>query len=95
MPDASICTWNLIDQLGNLSLQQTLKNVLSSLYCCFFNMDMDMVSCLYFKIVSRHGWYVDIGALRCVTCDRSLLNMFQEQEVGMSVDLAYDATYHV
>ena len=54
-----------------------------------------MVSCLYFNIVSRHGWYVDIGALRCVTCDMSLLNMFQEKEGGMSVDLGYDVTYHV
>ena len=54
-----------------------------------------MVSCLFFKIVSRLGWYVDIGALRCVTYDRSLLNMFQEQDVDMSVDLGYDATYHV
>ena len=53
-----------------------------------------MVSCLYFRIVSRLGWYVDIGALRCVTYDRSLLNMFQEKEGGMSVDLGYDSTYH-
>ena len=61
----------------------------------FFNMDMAMVSCLYIKIVSRLGWYVDIGALRRVTYDRSLLIMFQEKEGGMSVDLGYDATYHV
>ena len=61
----------------------------------FFNMDMSMVSCLYFKIVSRLGWYVDIGALRNVIYDMSLLNMFQEQEGGMSVDLGYDASYHV
>ena len=54
-----------------------------------------MVSCLYIKIVSRLGWYVDIRALRCVTYDRSLLNMFQEKEGGMSVDLGYDANYHV
>ena len=54
-----------------------------------------MVSCLYFKIVSRLQWYVEIGSLRCVTYDRSLLNMFQEQEEGISVDLGYDATYHV
>ena len=54
-----------------------------------------MVSCLYFKIVSRPGWYVDIGALRCLTYYRSLLNMFQEKQGGMCVDLGYDATYHV
>ena len=54
-----------------------------------------MVPCLYIKIVFRLGWYVDIGALRRVTYDRSLLNMFQEQEEGISVDLGYDATYHV
>ena len=54
-----------------------------------------MVSCLYFKIVSRLGWYVDIGDLRCVTYDRSLLDMFQDKEGGMSVDLGCDATYHV
>ena len=51
-----------------------------------------MVSFLYFNIVYRLGWYVEIGALRRVTCDRSLLNMFQEKEGGMSVDLGYDAT---
>ena len=54
-----------------------------------------MVYLLYFKIVSRLGWYVDIGALRCATYYRSLLNMFQEKEGGMSVDLGYDATYHM
>ena len=54
-----------------------------------------MVSFLYFKIVSRLGWYVDIGALRHVTYDRSLLNMFQEKEGGMSGDLGYDANYNV
>ena len=54
-----------------------------------------MVSCLYFKIVSRIGLYVDIGSLRCVTYDRSLLNMFQEKEGGMSVDPGYDATYYM
>ena len=56
---------------------------------------MAMVSWLYFKIVSRLGWYVDIGALRRVTYGRSLLNMFQEKEGGMSVDLGCDSTYHV
>ena len=61
----------------------------------FFNMDMAMVSCLYFKIVSRVAWYVYIGSFRGVTYDRSLLNMFQEKEGGMSVDLGYDANYHV
>ena len=60
-----------------------------------FNMYMAMVSCLYIKIVSRLGWYVYIGDLRRVTQDRSFLNMFQEQEGGMSVDLGDDATYHV
>ena len=65
------------------------------LHIVFFNMDMAMVSCLYFKIVSRLGWCVDIGSLRSVTYDRSLLNMFLEKEGGMSVDLGYDATYHV
>ena len=65
------------------------------LHIIFFNMDMDMVSCLYFKIMSRLGWYVYIGDLRHVTYDRSLLNMFQEKEGGMSVDFGYDATYHV
>ena len=30
-----------------------------------------------------------------MTYDMSLLNMFQEQEGGMSVDLGYDATYNV
>ena len=54
-----------------------------------------MVFCLYFNIVSRYGWYVDIRALRHVAYDRSLLNMFQEKERGMSVDICYDATYHV
>ena len=54
-----------------------------------------MVSFLYFKIVSILGWYVDIGALICVTYDSSLFNMFQEQEGGMSMDLGDDATYHV
>ena len=49
-----------------------------------------MVSCFYFNIVS-----ILVGALRCVTYDRSLLNMFQEKEGGMSVDFGYDATYHV
>ena len=58
-------------------------------------MDMAIAYFLYFKIVSRLGWYVDIGALRRVTYDRSLLNMFQEKEGGMSVDLGCDATYHV
>ena len=45
--------------------------------------------------MSRLGWYVDIGALRGVTYGRSLLNMFQEKEGGMSVDLGYVANYHV
>ena len=54
-----------------------------------------MVYCLYFKIVSRLGWYVDIGALRRVTYDRSLLEMFQDKEGGMSVDLGDDASYHM
>ena len=35
------------------------------------------------------------GTLRCVTYDRSLLNMFQEKEGGMSVDLGDDASYHM
>ena len=56
---------------------------------------MAMVSWLYFKIVSRIGWYADIGALRRVTYDRSLLDMFQDKEGGMSVDLGDDATYHM
>ena len=56
---------------------------------------MAMLSWLYFKIVCRLGWYGESGALRCVTYDRSLLNIFQEKEGGMSVDLGYDATYHV
>ena len=51
-----------------------------------------MVSFLYCKIMSRLGWYVDIGDLRCITYDRSLLNIFQEKEGGMSVDLGDDAT---
>ena len=68
---------------------------MSSSYCGFFYMDMAMVSCLDFNIVSRLGWYVGIGALRRVTYDRSLLNMFQQQKGGMSVDLCYDATYHM
>ena len=54
-----------------------------------------MLSCLYFKIVSRLGWYVEIGALSCVTHGRSLLKMFQEKEGGMCVDIGYDATYHM
>ena len=54
-----------------------------------------MVSFLYFKIVSIIGQYADIGDLGHVTYDRSLLNMFQEKEGGMSVDLGYDANYHV
>ena len=54
-----------------------------------------MVSFLYFMIVSILVWYVDIGALRHVIYERSLLNMFQEKEGGMCVDLGYDATYHV
>ena len=45
--------------------------------------------------MSRLGWYVDIGDLIHVTYDRSLLNMFQEKEGGMSVDFRYDATYHM
>ena len=56
---------------------------------------MAMVSCLYIKIVSILGWYVEIGALIRVTYDRSLLNMFQEKEGGMCADLGYDANYHV
>ena len=54
-----------------------------------------MVSCLYFKIVSRLQWYVEIGSLRCVAYDRSLLNMLQEKEGGMILDLGYHSTYHV
>ena len=54
-----------------------------------------MVSCLYFKIVSRHGWYVEIGYLICVTYDRSLFNMFEEKEGGRNVDAGDDATYHI
>ena len=54
-----------------------------------------MVSCLYFNIVSRLGWYVNNGALISISYDRSLLNMFQEQEGCMIVDLGYDATYHM
>ena len=68
---------------------------MSSSYCGFFYMDMAMVSCLDFNIVSRLGWYVGIGALRRVTYDRSLLNMFQEEEGGISVDLGYGYLSHV
>ena len=56
---------------------------------------MDMVSYLYFKIPSKLGWHVDIGSLRLVTYDRSLINIFQEKEEGMSVCLGYYASYHV
>ena len=38
----------------------------------------NVLSSSYFMIVSRLGWYVDVGALIRVTYDRSLLNMFQE-----------------
>jgi hypothetical protein len=56
---------------------------------------MAMVSCLSSNIVSSVGWYVDSGASRHMTYDRSLFNRFQEQEGGMSVELGDDATYPV
>jgi hypothetical protein len=45
--------------------------------------------------MSSVGWYVDNGAWRHMTYDKSLFNVFQEQEGGMSVELGDDATYLV
>jgi hypothetical protein len=54
---------------------------------------MALVSCLSSNTMSSVGWYVDNGALRHMTYDRSLFNRIQEQEGGMSVELGDDATY--
>jgi hypothetical protein len=56
-------------------------------------MDMDLISCFSYYIVSSVGWYVENGALRHITYGMSLFIKIQEKEGGMSVDLGDDATY--
>jgi hypothetical protein len=57
--------------------------------------DEELVSIALKGLVSSVGWYVDNGASRHMTYDRSLFNRIQEQEGGMSVELGDDATYPV
>jgi hypothetical protein len=52
-----------------------------------------MVSCLSFNTVSSVGWYVDSGALRHMTYDKTLFSGLWEQEGVTSVELGDDATY--
>jgi hypothetical protein len=54
-----------------------------------------MFSCLFSNTMFSVGWYVDSGALRHMTHDGSLFNVFQEQNGGMNVELGDDATYSV
>jgi hypothetical protein len=54
-----------------------------------------MVFCLSSNIIFSIGWYVNSGASRHMTYDRSLFSRLQEQEGGMSVELGDDATYLV
>ena len=54
-----------------------------------------MVSCLSSDTMSNVGCYVDNGALRHMTYDRSVFSEIQKQEGGMNVELDDDATCSV
>lgn len=56
---------------------------------------MALVPCLSSNTISIVGWYVDSGALRHMTYDRSLFSRIHEQEGGVSVELGDDDTYPV
>jgi hypothetical protein len=45
--------------------------------------------------MSSVGCYVDNGASRHMTYDKTLFGMFQEQEKGMYVKLGDDVTYRM
>jgi hypothetical protein len=52
-----------------------------------------MASSLSSNIIFIIEWYLDNKASRHMTFERSLFNIFQEQEGGMSVELGDNATY--
>ena len=60
-----------------------------------FDTSFSMDSYLSTNIVSSVGWYVDNGASRHMTFNRSLFNKIQEQEGYMTMELGDDATYSV
>jgi hypothetical protein len=52
-----------------------------------------MVAYVASNTKSSVGWYMDSGAPRHMTYDKTLFSKIQEKEGGLSVDLGDDATY--
>jgi hypothetical protein len=52
-----------------------------------------MVSYFFTNTASSVGWYVDGRENRHVTCNRKIFDKFNEQDVGMQVELDDDVIY--